>query len=249
MVSTDDPKRFGVIIMNKENKIHSFLEKPGSVELYLSSMISTQDFHMHQNLINSGIYAFHREILDILNRTTLMDFGKDVFPYLLANDYALHGYVAKYYWQDAGTPEFYKYTNWDLLRKWAWPIVPPGEEVREYVWRGKNCTIPDLGKIQQYVAIGNDSHLGNGTKIESLTAIGNQVTIGQNTLIKESVIWDKVHIGENCHIFSSIICENVEIGDNVIIEPNVVIASNSKVKAGTKISAGKQFEPHAQIGF
>ncbi len=146
MVSTDDPKRFGVIIMNKENKIHSFLEKPGSVELYLSSMISTQDFHLHQNLINTGIYAFHREILDILNRTTLMDFGKDVFPYLLANDYALHGYIAKYYWQDAGSPEFYKYTNWDLLRKWAWPIVPPGDEVREYVWRGKNCTIPDLKK-------------------------------------------------------------------------------------------------------
>ncbi|NVM56297.1 MAG: NDP-sugar synthase [Candidatus Helarchaeota archaeon] len=249
LVDTDNPNQFGVIVLDQEHKIHSFLEKPGSVELYLSSMISTQNVHLHKNVINTGIYAFQREVLDILHRTNLMDFGKDVFPYFLENEYILHGYIAKYYWQDAGNPEFYKYTNWDLLRKWAWPIVPSGKEVREYIWIGDNCDIPNLNDINQHVAIGNNTRLGTNVHIETLTALGKQVEVGQNTQIRECVIWDNVHIGKDCRIISSIICENVEIGDDVLIEPNVVIASNSKVKSGTKITSGKQFSPHSEIGF
>ncbi len=249
LVSTDDPNRFGVIITDQNNKIHSFLEKPGSVELYLSSMISTQNVHLHKNLINTGIYAFHRDILDILEKTPLMDFGKDVFPYLLENNYDLYGYVARYYWQDAGNPEFYKYTNWDLLRKWAWPIVPPGEEVEEYIWIGEHCIIPDPAKIKPYVAIGDGTHIAHNARIEKLSSLGRNVFIGQNSIIKESVIWDNVQIGQNSQINSSIICENAEIGDNVFIENNCVIASNSKIKSGTKITAGSQYAPYSEIGF
>ena len=249
LVHTDDPKQFGVIVLDQESKIHSFLEKPESVELYISSIITTQNVHLHRNIINTGIYAFTRELLDILNRANLMDFGKDVFPYLLENEYNLYGYVARYYWQDAGNPEFYKYTNWDLLRKWAWPIVPPGNEVREFVWIGDNSRIPNMNDIHQHVAIGNNTHLANNVRIETLTSLGNDVRVGQNTVIKESVIWDNVQIGENCRIMSSIICENVEIGDEVVIEPDVVIACNSKVKSGMKIASGSQFDPHSEIGF
>jgi mannose-1-phosphate guanylyltransferase len=248
LVSTDMPHQFGVIVLDENNRIHSFLEKPDSVELYYSSLISSENVHMYTNLINTGIYAFHREILDILNETTLMDFGKDVFPYLLENDYDLHGYIARYYWQDAGNPEYYKYTNWDLLRKWAWPIVPPGKEVREYIWIGENSIIPNPENLQQYVAIGDKCRLGQNVHVESLSAIGNKVEIGQNTFIKESIVWDNVHIGANCKIFNSIICENVEIGDNVVLEPNVVIASNSKIKTGMRITAGRMFDPHSEIG-
>ncbi|MFX1296997.1 MAG: sugar phosphate nucleotidyltransferase [Promethearchaeota archaeon] len=235
LVSTDIPSRFGVVNTDQNYKIHSFLEKPESIELYFSSMISNHNIYLHQNLINTGIYAFHREIFEILERTNLMDFGKDVFPYLLENDYELYGYIARYYWQDVGNPKYYKYTNWDVLRKWIWPIVPPGEEVRDYIWIGQNSLVSDLGKIHQYVSIGNDSYLGNDVYIESLTSLGNHVTVGQNTRIKESIIWDDVQIGENCQIIGSIICNNVQIGDNVIIKPNTIVISNSKVNTKMKV--------------
>jgi len=249
LVSTDDPNRFGVIITDETDKIHSFLEKPGSIELYLSSMISTQNVHLHKNLINTGIYAFHRDILDILEKTPLMDFGKDVFPFLLENNYALYGYVARYYWQDAGNPEYYKYTNWDLLRKWAWPIVPPGKEVREYIWIDEDAIVPDLNKIAPHVSIGRGTHLNPNVRIETLSTLGQNISVEQNSIIKESVIWDNVRIGESCQIYSSIICENVEIGDNVSIEPNCVISSNCKINNGTHITTETQYQPQSKIGF
>ncbi len=249
LVSTDDPQRFGVIITDKNNCIQKFIEKPESVELYLSSMISNQNFHLHQNMINTGIYLFHRDILDILDKTSLMDFGKDVFPYLLENEYSLYGYIARYYWQDAGNPQFYKYTNWDLLRKWAWPIVPPGKEIEEFKWIGNNSKVPRIETIGKYVAIGDNCVLHDQVTIGNLTTISNNVSIGQNSFIKESVIWDNVRIGQNCQIYSSIICENVEIGNDVTIESDTVIGSNSKVQDGTKIPSGRQFNPHSEIGF
>ena len=58
----------------------------------------------------------------------LMDFGGEVFPYLLENRYDLYGYVKNYYWMDAGNSTTYLWANWDLLRKYAWPILPNGVE-------------------------------------------------------------------------------------------------------------------------
>ncbi|MHA1266014.1 MAG: sugar phosphate nucleotidyltransferase [Candidatus Helarchaeota archaeon] len=247
LVSTDMPSQFGVIVLSENHRINSFLEKPEAFELYLSSRISSQNYHLHRNVINTGIYAFSHEILDILNRTSLMDFGKDVFPYLLENNYALYGYIAKYYWQDAGTPKYYKYVNWDLLRKWAWPIVPPGTELREYIWIGENCQIPNLDNLQQHVSIGNNIQLGENVVIESLSALGNNIQIAENVKIKESVIWDNVKIGKNCSITNSILCENVILGENVVIEPDVIIASNSKIGHDVKITSGKIIPPSSRI--
>lgn len=243
----DTPSQFGVVVVNEKNRIQSFLEKPDSFELYISSMLTTQDIYLERNVVNTGIYAFQREILEILDRTRLMDFGKEVFPFLLENNYPLYGYIANYYWQDAGNPQFYKYVNWDLLRKWAWPIVPPGKEIREYVWIEAEAVVPDLEAIDQHVAIGKRTRLGTNVRIQTLSALGNDVAIGDNTIVQKSVIWDHVRIGANCQILESVICEGVEIENDVIIEPNCVVGSNSNLKAGVKVRSGSHFPPNSII--
>ena len=239
MLSSDMPKQFGVIVLDQENKIHSFLEKPGVHELYVSSLATKHtSVHLHSNLINTGLYYFKNQILDILNEnTSLMDFGKHVFPYLLENNYDLFGYIAKYYWMDAGNPKFYLYTNWDLLRKWAYPIVPLGEEVQEYKWidEKNTCKIHPSSKIDSHVVIGKNTNLNEEVVIENLSSIGNNVEIGNQSRIRESVIWDDVKIGSNCLVKSSVICNNVVIEDEVTIIDWSIIPPNSRVPKGIRI--------------
>lgn len=240
MLSSDMPKQFGVIILDQDNKIHSFLEKPATHELYLSSLATKHSsVYLHTNLINTGLYYFKNQILNILNENnSLMDFGKHVFPYLLDNNYDLFGYISKYYWMDAGNPKFYLYTNWDLLRKWAYPIVPLGEEVQEYKWiEEKNtCKIHQNSIIDPHVVIGKNTQLDEQVVVENLSSIGKNVYIGKNSRIRESVIWDNVKIGSNCLVKSSIICNNVEIEDEVTILDWSIIPPNSKVPKGTQIT-------------
>jgi len=61
-----------------------------------------------QNLVNAGLYVLNKETLQPwAARPVLLDFGKDLFPALLARGGKLLGYNTPEYIKDIGTPERY----------------------------------------------------------------------------------------------------------------------------------------------
>ena len=214
--------QYGVVLLDKHRKIYLFLEKPMPMELYLSSMAQRTDLFLHTNIINTGIYCLKKDIGNILHETGLKDFGSELFPYLLENEYELFGFVIDYYWMDAGNSQTYMWANWDLLRKYAWPILPNGEEYDGIYVMG----IINTGKdtiIEKPTCFGESVELHNNVKIKELTSIGNQVIIGEDAIIEKSVIWDNVKIGPGSYINDSIICNDCEIGNNVVLERVIVL--------------------------
>ncbi|MHA2007848.1 MAG: sugar phosphate nucleotidyltransferase [Promethearchaeota archaeon] len=229
--------QYGVVLLDKNRKIYLFLEKPAPMELYVSSMSQRADLFLHTNIINTGIYCFKNEIGNILHDTGLMDFGSEIFPYLLENNYDLYGFVKNYYWMDAGNSTTYLWVNWDLLRKYVWPILPNGVEydgvyVMGIINSGQNII------IEKPTCFGEFVKLENRVKIKELSSIGQDVSIGEDSMIEKSVIWDNNKIGAGCIITESIICNNCEIGDNVVLEraiiaPNCKISNNSQIRDQT----------------
>ena len=241
--SESHTSQYGVVLLDEERKIYLFLEKPAPMELYLSSMSQRTDLFLHTNVINTGIYCFDRRIGDILQETGLMDFGGEVFPYLLDNDYELYGFVKSYYWLDCGNAQTYLWANWDLLRKYSWPITPNGQEydgifVMGIINSGQNVN------IEKPTCFGENVELGNRVKIKALSSIGSNVRIGEDTIIEKSVIWDNVRIGPGCHIDQSIVCNNCTVGENVvlhhsIIGPNCKISNDIQIREET-LDLGKE---------
>ncbi|MHA1794004.1 MAG: sugar phosphate nucleotidyltransferase [Promethearchaeota archaeon] len=231
MKEIDEPKQYGVVILDESRKIHVFLEKPTSHELYLSSFLVKSNETYARNLINTGIYAFNKEIMDILERESgLMDFGKNVFPYLLENYYEIYGFVGKYYWMDVGQPKPYLWANWDLLRGYGWPITPRGEDHDGIWYEEEPPRIDDESLIEKPCAFGTGVNVGKHSKIKTLCVINNNVSIGDFCEIERSTIWNDVKIGENSRIFESILCNDVTIGDNVILE-NCVVGPGSIINS------------------
>ncbi len=231
--SESHTSQYGVVLLDQNRKIYLFLEKPAPMELYLSSMAQRTDLFLHTNIINTGIYCLNKEIGSILQETGLMDFGGEVFPYLLDNNYDLYGFVKNYYWLDCGNAETYLWANWDLLRKYSWPITPNGEEydgiyVMGVINSGQNVSIEKPSCFGEFV------ELLNRVKIKPLCSIGAHVKIGEDTVIEKSVIWDNVKIGAGCHIDGSIVCNNCEIGDNVVLH-NAILGPNSKISDDIQI--------------
>jgi len=225
--------QYGVVLLDNNRKIYLFLEKPAPMELYLSSMAQRTDLFLHTNIINTGIYCFKRQIDETLQETGLLDFGSEVFPYLLENYYNLYGFVKDYYWLDCGNSQTYLWANWDLLRKYSWPITPNGDEydgvfLMGIINSGQNVS------IEKPTCFGEFVELFNRVKIKPLSSIGNYVRIGEDTLIEKSVIWDNVEIGAGCHIDNSIICNNCKIGDNVVLH-HAIVAPNSIISHDTQI--------------
>lgn len=236
--------QYGVVLLDKDRKIYLFLEKPMPMELYLSSMAQRTDLFLHTNIINTGIYCFKKEIANVLRETALMDFGGEIFPYLLENEYNLYGYVKDYYWLDCGNPQTYIWANWDLLRKYSWPITPNGQEYDGIFVMGIIDSGQDI-KIEKPTCFGQYVRLENYVKIKELTSIGNHVLIGEDTVIEKSIVWDNVKIGRGCHITESIICNDCELGDNVVLN-KAIIAPFCKISENSQVK-DKMFELGQQI--
>jgi NDP-sugar pyrophosphorylase family protein len=87
-----EPWTGGVVETEADGRVRRFVEKPDRKD------IST-------NLINAGIYVLEPAILDAIPAGQFYDFGKDLFPKLLAEGKPLYAMKPNAYVQDIGTPE------------------------------------------------------------------------------------------------------------------------------------------------
>lgn len=87
-----EPWTGGVVETDADGRVRRFVEKPDRKE------IST-------NLINAGIYLLEPAVLDAIPAGQFYDFGRDLFPRLLAAGQRLFAMKPNAYVQDIGTPE------------------------------------------------------------------------------------------------------------------------------------------------
>jgi len=209
---------FGVLTMDDEANIQSFIEKPQD-----PSMIPGDGDDCY---INMGIYMFKTDTLVRMlardaRQVTSHDFGKNIIPSML-HDYRVNGFSFKesrfgHYWRDVGTIRSYYNANMDFLSQLGsrivctpeWPILTTGISSPSSFFGGnegvtiKNSTV-DLG-----------SHLYN-CKIEN-SLIGAGVTIGSDSQIHNSIIMRDCSIGRGCEIRNAIFDLGVVIPDNARI--------------------------------
>lgn len=92
------PVGFGVLDIDENSRIISFVEKPENVQ---------------PSLINTGIYVINREIMRLVPNG-FYDFGKSLIPRLVGNMFA---YVDYAYWSDIGTLTGYYATNMKVAKE------------------------------------------------------------------------------------------------------------------------------------
>ena len=159
-VSKEEAKGFGVMAVDANNRITSFVEKPANPP--------TVEGKPDRSLCSMGIYIFNAKYLyselarDIADPTSSHDFGKDIIPRAVKNGVAAaHSFhrscvhapeerVGKEdYWRDAGTLDAYWEANVDLtatdpalnLYDRAWPVwtyqeqLPPAKFVHNQIDR------------------------------------------------------------------------------------------------------------------
>ena len=241
----DQPKHFGVIMLNSEERILLFMEKPNPQDLYLTTLAfaTKQTVHLQSNLVNTGMYAFEPEVLDLLvDEADLMDFGKHVFPFLARKKLGIFGYVADYYWLDCGTPEKYLWGNYDVTREWSWPYLPAGIQSNTGFW-GENIQWQGDSTVLGPVVVGHNVVIGNGVEILPLTIIGNNCIIENGVRLEKCVIWDRCRIGRGADIKACIICDEVEIGEGSTLKEMSIIGKGAKISPGTVVEKGCIVQP------
>ncbi len=213
---------FGVMAVDTEDRIVSFLEKPadppglpGEPDLALASM---------------GIYVFDTAFLieqlrrDAADPQSSRDFGKDIIPYLVTQGKAVaHRFQRSCvrsraesgsYWRDAGTVDAYWEANIDLTA-----IVP---ELDLY---DRDWPIWTYGEITPPAKFVHDEDGRRGRAFNSLVSGG---CIVSGSSVRRSLLFTGVHAHSWASIDGAVILPYVEIGRyarlrNVVVDRGVRI--------------------------
>jgi NDP-sugar pyrophosphorylase family protein len=101
-----DLTQFGVAELGKDDRLVRFLEKPKKGKTT-------------SRLINTAVYLFSPEILQILNEMgeRARDLGGDLMPYLVKKGYPVYGFRCQGYWADVGAPDSFLKTALEIVNQ------------------------------------------------------------------------------------------------------------------------------------
>ena len=80
----DDVTQSGVVLIDEDDKIVKFIEKPKSKPKKVVS-----------HLVNTGIYVLELAVLSYIPQNKLSDFGRDIFPEMIKKDEKMFGIIVK----------------------------------------------------------------------------------------------------------------------------------------------------------
>jgi glucose-1-phosphate adenylyltransferase len=233
-VIAEDATSFGIMKVNADNKIVSFIEKPDK------KVLPDWTSEVDQSLVNKGkvylasmgIYVFSRPALRVLlnENPKAVDFGKELIPDSIKRNMNVVSYAYDGYWTDIGDirsffeanisltneiPEFNMFDNENKI--YTRPrLLPPAKFSGVTFTR----TIVAEGSIIQAKLVEN-SILGIRSRIDFGTIIKNTYIMGNDYFesLEELSVPGRLPmgIGKDCFIENAIIDKHVRIGDNVII--------------------------------
>lgn len=233
-VVADDATSFGIMKVNSENKIVSFIEKPSMNMLQDWSSDVSDELKAKGKiyLASMGIYVFSRKALRVLlnDNPKAVDFGKELIPDSINRGMNVVSYAYDGYWTDIGDiksffeanialaddiPEFNMFDNTNKI--YTRPRLLPPAKFSGVTF---SKAIVAEGSIVQAKLVEN-SILGIRSRIDFGTVIKNAYIMGNDYFesLEDLADPDKIAmgIGKDCYIENAIIDKHVRIGDNVII--------------------------------
>ncbi len=233
-VPARDATGFGIMKVNDERLISTFIEKPREEELKdWTSPVSDENRNAgNVFLANMGIYIFNKDtLLELFNtHPNANDFGKEIIPAAIHSGKRVASFEFSGYWTDIGnirsffeanielTGALPRFNLFDVQRKvFTHPrLLPPskifGTRLNEALV-ADGCII-HAEHIEQSI-IGIRSRIGKGTVIKQSYMMGSDFyqTIEQLA----DAHYPKVGVGERCSIERAILDKNCCIGNDVCI--------------------------------
>jgi len=207
LVEVENPKEFGVVVLDRESNIVEIEEKPENPK---------------SNLINGGVYKFQSDILDILEDLEPSERGEveltDAIKELIRKR-KIKGIKLKGYWNDIGRP-------WDLLDSNRHILKGIKREIKGEIGENviiegnvvveENAVIRHNTVIEGPAVIKSGAVVGPLTYIRPYTVLMEDTFVGNSSEIKNSIIMRGTKIPHLSYIGDSIIGENCNFGCNTI---------------------------------
>lgn len=235
-VPQSEASRFGIVGVDEEYRVRSFVEKPEQPP---------------STLANMGVYLFNLKVLDQVlwedrsRRETSHDFGKDILPRMVAEGARVFAFPYSGYWVDVGTVESYWRAHMDLLnqpppldlndRSW---IIHTRTEERPPVWIASGAEVHDSmitdGCVISPGARVEQSVLSPGVRVHPGAVVRQSVVLTGAEILDGAVV-ERAIIDKQVRIEGDAVVGSVETGEEIRI---CMVGKNSHLPRGIKVEPG-----------
>lgn len=235
-VNRSDASGFGIMKVDEQSRITSFMEKPAK-DMNIDDWKIPQESRAGlpddlEYLASMGIYIFNAKAMDEMLDNKYNDFGKEIIPQAIKSK-KVNSYVFNGYWEDIGTIRSFYEATLDLTNpvphfnfyEEEKPIythmrnLPPSKinhADMTATLASEGCVITN-SRIQRSV-IGVRSIINEGCDLDGVIMMGADFYEDKDVQKENKAKGiPNMGIGRNCKINKAIIDKNSRIGDNCCI--------------------------------
>ncbi len=233
-VPANDATEFGIMKVDKEGVVASFVEKPSPEELpdWTSEVSEGNKKLGKEYLASMGIYIFSKKALwDLFKEhPEAVDFGKEIIPQAIAEKRKVASYEYNGYWTDIGSiPSFFEanialtdnlpdFNLFDNIKPiFTRPRMLPPSKFFGTLFRKvvvAEGSIVHAERIERSL-IGIRSRIGQYTVVTNSYIMGNDYFQRLEEVVEEDSI--PMGVGRHCIIENAILDKDCRIGNNVVI--------------------------------
>ncbi len=190
-----NPSAAGIVGLAPDGRITRFVEKPPPDQIF-------------SPLANAGVYVLDPSVLETIPANTASDFGRDIFPSLLAQGARLYGTLLGGYIQDTGTPDSYRQACWDAL----------------------------AGRVGTHFAddtlwLGPGAQVHPSAVLSGRNILGANVSVGAEASLTNCILWDDAQIGDGAQLSHAIVGSRAHVGAGSIVPPGTLLAQGQHFDA------------------
>lgn len=238
-VSLEEATRFGIVQTDSNYRVINFEEKPKQPKGTLASM---------------GIYVFNYDTLakvlneDAKDENSSHDFGKDILPKMLGENYRVFAFPYADYWVDVGTIQSFWEAHMDLLADQ--PLLDLLD--REWIIHTRSEERPPVN-IRTGATV-NHSLITDGCVVEGsveYSVLSPGVRVGRGAVVRYSIIMGDATIEPGAMVDRCIIDKNVVIGRGASVGYGVDYTPNNDLQLTTGLTViGKNtiIPPNMKVG-
>ncbi len=179
----DDPSGFGVVVLDPDDRITRFVEKPPRESA-------------PSHLINAGTWLFEPSVLAEMDATRFNRVEDELFPRLATQGRGLCGFRSDAYWIDVGRPEALRMVNLD--------------RVDDATALGPGVRIADGARVEAPVVIGSGSRVERGALV-TRSLLWDDVEIGADAVVRDSVLATGVRVGAGATVERAVLAHGAVV--------------------------------------
>jgi NDP-sugar pyrophosphorylase family protein len=191
VLEIEDPSRFGVCVLDEDDLIVEFQEKPALAEA-------------RSRWASCGVYCFEPAVLDRITPGTFTDWAKDVLPAMMADGDRLAAYKTNAYWSDIGTVADLLRANLDCVTGamglGALDGIDPAAQV------------DPSARIEGPVAIAAGARIGADARLIGPVAVGPGATVGAGAALRDAVVLPGAAVAPGALVLGGIVGDTGTLG-------------------------------------